>query len=60
MERRNRSSYVKVMPDSRIDSKLEGKIVWENLRQWLEFDGNGGRKHMNWTLTRPNQQHDLD
>jgi len=30
------------------------------LRWWLEIDGNGGKKHTNWTLTRPNQQQDLD
>jgi len=30
------------------------------LRWWLEIDGNDGEKHTNWTLTRPNQQQDLD
>jgi len=46
----------------RTDSELEDKTVrkWENLWRWLEIDGNGGEKHTNWTLTRPNQQKDLD
>jgi len=30
------------------------------MRRRLGFDGNGGGKHTNWTLTRPNQQQDLD
>jgi len=49
MERRNRSSYLKVMAVLRTDSELEDKTVWkcENLRWWLEIDGNGGKN--TWT-----------
>jgi hypothetical protein len=32
----------------------------KNLRRWLEIDENSGEKHTNRTLTRPNQQQDLD
>ena len=32
----------------------------KNLRWWLEIDENGGEKYMNWSLTIPNQQQDLD
>ena len=32
----------------------------QNWSQQPRFDGNDGGKHTNWTLTRPNQQQDLD
>ena len=53
---------MKVMVVSRTDSKLEDKMVrkWENLRRWLEMDGNGWKKYTNWTLTRSNQRQDLN
>jgi hypothetical protein len=62
MEHWNRSLYVKVMAVLRTDSELEDKTVrkWENFaavaKNWWKRWG----KHMNWTLTRPNQQQDLD
>jgi len=56
MERQNRSSYAKVMPVLRTDFELDDKTAesGKNLRWWLEIDGNGGKKHTNWTLRRPN------
>ena len=62
MERRNWSSYAKTRPVLRIDSELEDKTeimrekVVTAVRIWWKQWG----KHMNWTLTRPNQQQDLD
>ena len=32
----------------------------QNWSQQQRFKGNNGGKHTNWTLTRPNQQQDLD
>jgi len=62
MEHWNRSLYAKVMVVLRTDSELEDKTVrkWEKFaavaRNWWKRWG----KHMNRTLTRPNQQQDLD
>ena len=62
MERWNRKSYAKVMVVLRTDSELEDKTVrkWEKFaavaRNWWKRWG----KHKNWTLTRPNQQQDLE
>jgi len=68
MERWNRSSYVKVMAVLRTDSELEDKTVrkWEKFaavaRNWWKTVGKNTRtgQHTNWTVTRPNQQQDLD
>ena len=62
MERRNWSSYAKTRPVLRTDSELEDKTrimrvkLDTTARIWWKWWG----KHMNWTLTRPNQQQDLD
>ena len=62
MERRNRSSYAKTRPVLRIGSELEDKTGTVRVklvtaaRIWWKRWG----KHTNWTLTRPNQQQDLD
>ena len=62
MECRNPSSYEKTRPVLRTDSELDDKMgtMRAKLVTAARFDGNDDGKHMNWTLTRPNQQQDLD
>ena len=63
MEHQNLSSYAKTRPVLRICSKLEDKTgtmctkTDHNSKDLMEAMG---EKHMNWTLTLPNQQQDLD
>ena len=62
MERRNQSSYAKTRPVLRIGSELGDKTgtICAKLVTVAKIWWKRWGKHMNWTLTQPNQQQDLD